>query len=99
MRSLPLCADRDRGRRRKFIVRNDEVQRCRPLPDSSRRVVHRTVARAEIATVGTSVLALADAERHTTQVRADAQCDQPVLLSWLGALSQRLLVAEIGERN
>src|SRR5437868_13133144 len=78
MRGLPLRSDHDRGRARELIVWHFEILWRRPLPDARRGVVHRPVARAEIAAVRTPVLAFGDAERHTAEVGTHAKRDQPV---------------------
>ena len=90
-------ADLTRCRRCEFIVRHVQVLRRRPLPDARRGVVHRAVARAEIAAVRAAVLALADAERHAAEMGADAERDQPVLLARLGPLGERLRIAKLGQ--
>src|SRR6478609_6067474 len=93
--SVGPSADLHSGRRCELIFRHFEILRCRPLPDARRSVVHRAVARAEIAAVRPLGLAFADAQRNATQMGADAERDQPVLLAGLGPLGQRLRVAQV----
>src|SRR3546814_8474381 len=73
-------ADRHDGIAGEFIGRHDQIRGCRALTDARRGVIVRAVARAEITAEIAAILALGSAERHTAQMGADAQGDQPVLL-------------------
>jgi len=57
------------------VQRNLQVKRCRSLPCATGDIVVRTVARAEPASKVTSL-----ANRHTTQMRAHTDHDQPLRL-------------------
>src|SRR5690242_15985361 len=77
---------RDRRRRVELIVRHDQIPRRRSFADARRGIVLRAVAGAEIAAELAARLAFLVAQRHTAEMGADADHDQPVLMPLFGPL-------------
>src|SRR5574338_611935 len=80
-----------------IVLGQHQIARRRALADAPGGVVHRAVARAEPAAIGTPRIALLLAERDAAEMRAHADHDQPFRL--LGALLVRRRVLELGHRH
>jgi hypothetical protein len=91
--------DHDDSVGRECIFGNLEVLRRGALADAARGIISRAVARAEIAAERPAILALARAEGHAAEMGAYAQGDQPVGMAFLGALLQRLRIAQARHGN
>src|SRR3546814_7201963 len=83
------AADANAGIVDEDIPRNLEILRRRTFADTARGIVDRTVARAEPAAIFTLM-----AERHATEMGADADGDQTLRL--LDAVRVLLRVAQVG---
>ena len=83
-------SDNQRLLRREIILGHLQIQRRRPPPYPSTHVIMTPVARTEPTPI---IARLAD--RHTPQVRAHAQHDQP--LGLLDAVSISLRVAQLAD--
>src|SRR5688500_1418341 len=94
---VQTSADADSGVGGEFILRHLEIDRRRTFADAGGGVVMRSVARAEIAAILAAALAFRRAERHAAEMGTDPQCDQPLWLAGLGAVGQRLRIAQRAE--
>src|SRR5690606_40251002 len=91
--------DHNGGRRLEGVLRHFKVLRRRAFADTSRSIVVRTMARAEIAAVLALRLALRGAKRHAAQVSAHAKGHQPVVMTFLDALLVGFRVAQVGKAD
>src|SRR5512138_3462474 len=87
-------ADLDFGIGEECVGRHREIGRRRPLADAAGGIVLRAMAGAE-----ETVVAALMRDRDATEMGADANHDQPLLVAWLGALLVGLRIGEILERH
>src|SRR6185369_13595891 len=82
-------ADLDLGVGDKLVRWQEQVLRRRTLPDAARGVIHRAMARAEPAAVFALVR-----KRNASEVRADADDYQPLVMALFDACRVRLRIGQ-----